>query len=224
MRAVFVHGSGSAGADAWPLQCAALPQAHFLERLAPGDDPDLVAPLVAAALGEGGHLVAMSYGGIVAMRVASAHPGLVRSLTLLEPACLVLARGRPGVEEHVAGLAPVFGRRIDPSFNDEQFSAAFSRATGMPVPDLPAPVLEATTRRLRATRPPWELDVDASVAATTPTLVVTGGRGDMYDEVADVLEQAGARRATLTGFGHRVHDHPEATATMLRFWAAVDRG
>lgn len=198
--------------------------ATFLDRVVPGDDPDQVAPAVVAALGEGGHLVAMSYGGIVAMRVASSHPDLVRSLTLLEPACLVLARGRPRVEEHVAALAPVFRRRLDPSFSHAQFSAAFSRATGMPAPDLPAPVLEATTRRLRATRPPWELDVDASVAGATPTLVVTGRRADMYDEVADALERAGARRATLTGCGHRVHDHPDATATMLGFWAALDRG
>ena len=38
------------------------------------------------------------------------------------------------------------------------------------------------------------------------------------DEVAQVLESHGATRLVLPGFGHRVQDHPDATAAFRQFW------
>jgi pimeloyl-ACP methyl ester carboxylesterase len=44
-------------------------------------------------LGQPAHLVGHSYGGAVALHVADARPGLLRSLTLIEPAAFHLLRG-----------------------------------------------------------------------------------------------------------------------------------
>src|SRR5215210_3605377 len=58
----------------------------------------LIAPLIAAAA-RPSHVVAHSYGGAVALRLAVAHPALIRSLTLIEPVAFYLLRV---LEEHGA--------------------------------------------------------------------------------------------------------------------------
>jgi pimeloyl-ACP methyl ester carboxylesterase len=51
----------------------------------------LIAPLIAGAPTPA-HVVAHSYGGAVALRLAVAHPALIRSLTLIEPVAFYLLR------------------------------------------------------------------------------------------------------------------------------------
>ncbi|MBA2678000.1 MAG: alpha/beta hydrolase [Ktedonobacteraceae bacterium] len=46
----------------------------------------------------GGHLVGFSYGGLITLLVAERQPALIRSLTVIEPPALAVARGNELVE------------------------------------------------------------------------------------------------------------------------------
>ena len=103
------------------------------------------------------------------MLAAEQHPEAVRSLVLCEPACFSLARGGPGVEEHVAALAPVFARAGDPAVSAVEFSRRFAEGLGTSPAYLPPDVLEETVARLRATTPPWEVKVSARRTILMPS-------------------------------------------------------
>jgi hypothetical protein len=94
----------------------------------------------------------------------------------------------------------------------------------MPVPQVDEEVLRAQTQRLRTTVPPWEVAVDRAVVAAVPTLVVTGGWSNEYEDVASVLAEAGARHVVLGGQGHRPQDHADANRLLLDHWAAAEAG
>lgn len=231
MAVVYVHGAGRAGVDAWPHQVAVgtLDRAGgtwvFLPRADDGDDAHRDAGGVLALLRDedGGHVVAHSYGAnaalLAAVLAAQEEPGLVRSLVLFEPACLDLARGGPAVEEHIAAMSPVFDVADDPSVSARDFSTLFAAASGAAPPALSDADLEAAVARLRTLRPPWGTGLTAGARLGVPTLVVTGGWSDLYDEVARALVALGARHALLTGCGHRAQDHPDA-GPLLDGWLA----
>ena len=222
---VFLHGTGSAGPKAWPLQAAALgDEAHFVRRVHDGDHPDHVQPVVIDALAPRGHLVAHSYGCVSAVLAATERPDVVASLVLCEPPFVGLTAGWPETDAHVAALAPLFERRSDPTFTDLELSAGFATAVGMPVPDFTPDQLARSAARLRAFTPAWLIAIDPTIVGRVPTLVVTSGNRDIYDEVAYLLEGHGATRLVLSGHGHRVQDHPDATAAFRRFWGLHDVG
>jgi pimeloyl-ACP methyl ester carboxylesterase len=200
----------------------------FLERVAERDDPYRDAERVLAALGEpGGHVVAQSYGAIAALLAVARAPESVWSLLLCEPACVSVARGRPAVEAHIRSLAPVFAVAEDRSVSDEEFArrfgASFASAHGAPSSDVSPDVLRAQGRRLRANIPPWAVTVPTEVVAIVPTLVVTGGREDMYGEIASALVGAGAQHLVVPGHGHRPQDDPHALSWLTTFWSANER-
>ena len=85
--------------------------------------------------------------------------------------------------------------------------------------DLPPDDLEETVARLRATTPPWEVEVSALVPGLVPTLVLTGGWSPLYEEVAAALVAAGAQHRVLAGYNHRPQDHPDAVEALADFWA-----
>lgn len=58
-----------------------------------GSEAAPILDLIKAA-GKPVHLIGHSYGGAVALRIAGEHPELIRSLTLIEPSCFYLLRGR----------------------------------------------------------------------------------------------------------------------------------
>jgi len=222
MTVVFVHGSGRAGADAWPHQAdVAEPGWQFLTREGVADDArrdaDRVLDLLRA--GGGGHVVAHSYGANAAVLAAQLEPAAVRSLVLLEPACFDLARGRAGVEEHVAALTPVFAVADDASVSDREFSRLFAEGTGTEPPDVPEEQLREMVGRLRALQPPWGVGLRTERALTVRTLVVTGGWSPLYEETAEALVALGARHVTLEGVGHRVQDHARACDVLRQHWA-----
>ncbi|MBO3087798.1 alpha/beta hydrolase [Cellulomonas dongxiuzhuiae] len=221
MDVVFVHGSGSAGAAAWPQQAAAAePGWLFLTREGVADDAARDARRLLGWLRArgGGHVVASSYGANAAVLAAQIEPAVVRSLALLEPACFDLARGEPAVEEHIAAMTPVFEAADDASVSARDFSRRFSAAMGMEPPDVPEEELQARVSRLRALRPPWGIGLRTQRGLPARTLVVTGGGSRIYEETAGALVALGAQHVTLEGAGHRVQDHPRATQVLRQHW------
>ena len=110
--AIFVHGSGRAGAAAWPRQTRlsgrrlmfvhlrgfgqAEPAAGFDYETDVHDLFDLLRET------EPSHLVGASYGAVSALMAAMGSEASVVSLTLVEPVLLSIARGNVAVEELVA--------------------------------------------------------------------------------------------------------------------------
>lgn len=224
-RVVFVHGSGSFGAAAWPKQhglsldfdCLYLRRHGFAPEADPlptdhGRDQEIVAE----ALGDGGHVVAHSQGAVSAMMLAVERPDLVRSLTLVEPACLSLTADLPATRAHIELMAPLFAERH--ALSDEEFLRAFVRRM------FSADARPATSgeerrdaARLRLQSPPWEAPL--SIVPGVPTLVLTGGWEPLYEEVAEYLAGTGAVHRVVPG-GHRPHDTPQGDALIRAFLRA----
>jgi pimeloyl-ACP methyl ester carboxylesterase len=211
---LLVHGSVTGARLTWREQ---LPLAERWELLLvdrPGfrasppverADFEREAPLVAEALGEGAHLVAHSYGGVVSLLAAARRPEAVRSLTVIEPPAFGVARGRPAVEEFVAAAEELWteGPEEPAAFLDRFLRLVGSR----PVPGRLSPELERGARLLRTERYPWEagIPVEALAAAPFPKLVVSGCHHAAFDAVCDVLtERLGAERAEIADAGHGV--------------------
>lgn len=225
-RAVFVHGSGSFGAAAWPRQhglsldydCLYVRRHGFSasdEPLPTDHGRDQV--ILAEALGRGGHVVAHSQGAVSAMMLAVERPDLVRTLTLIEPACLSLTSDLPATAAHIAVMAPLFAQRA--GMSDDAFLQAFVRRAsdaGARVPSTDDARRDAA--RLRLQSPPWEAPL--SIVPGVPTLVLTGGWEPLYEEVAEYLAGTGAVHRVAPG-GHRPHDTAEGAALIRAFLAAA---
>ncbi|WP_120519635.1 alpha/beta fold hydrolase [Arthrobacter celericrescens] len=231
-RVVFVHGGGSFGAAAWPRQhgMALKYDALFLRRH--GFDPvvEPVEPSVAADVAiilaalesdgnPGGHLVAHSQGAIPAMLVAVDHPELVRSLVLVEPACLSLTAELPATMAYRALMEPLFEARH--RLGDEEYLQEFRRRTASAAA---GPVSNEdphrVARRLRLQAPPW--DAPLHIVPGVPTLVLTGGWEPLYEEIAGYLRETGALHRVAAG-GHRPHDSPEGDRIIRSFIAEAGR-
>jgi pimeloyl-ACP methyl ester carboxylesterase len=100
--AVFVHGSFGWGKETWKQQRPLADHYRLLlvDRRGFGASPangrvdfERDAEDVAELLGDGAHLVGHSYGGVVSLLAAGRRPGVVRSLTLIEPPAFGVARG-----------------------------------------------------------------------------------------------------------------------------------
>lgn len=197
---VFVHGGGVGGIHSWTSQLELAARWRLVIPWRPGyggsplrgrEDFEVDAPLVAELLGDGAHLVAHSYGAVVATLAAAARPRAVRSLTLVESGGSDVARGRPGVDDYerrMGALATAL-----PSDPEQALRAVFSildPTVVMPSP-LPPP-LASWAARLPVLRWPWEAvtPVAALVAGGFPILVVSGGERRMYEEIGDALAQA----------------------------------
>jgi pimeloyl-ACP methyl ester carboxylesterase len=216
---VLVHGGGLGGLHSWTSQLELAARWRLVIPWRPGyggspmrggEDFAVDAPLVAELLGDGAHLVAHSYGAVVATLAAAARPGAVRSLTLVETGGSDVARGKPGVDDYERRMGALAAALpVDP---EEALRAVFSildPTIALPSP-LPPP-LASWAARLPGLRWPWEAvtPIDALVAGGFPILVVSGGQRRMYEEISDALAEAlGAERRIVPG-GHAV----QATGT-----------
>jgi len=207
-----VHGSVVNGDATWAAQ---QPLADRFELVVPnrrgfppGPDVDRVdfedeAAWLDQFLEPGTHLVGHSYGGVIALLAAARRPELLRSLTVIEPPCLAVARGNPVIDAYEAKSALLWGATDDP----EEFLRAFLEGVGAPAPSRLSPELLQGARTLMVERRPWEAEIplDELASAALPTLVVSGAHSEPFDIVCDVLEERlRAERAVLPGVGHAV--------------------
>jgi pimeloyl-ACP methyl ester carboxylesterase len=213
-RLLLVHGSVVNADLTWSAQ---KPLAGRFEIVAPnrrgfppGPDVDRVdfedeAIWFEQFVTTGTHVVGHSYGGVIALLAAARQPELVRSLTVIEPPALGVARGVPAVDEFMARTEEHWTRGPrDPA----EFLCGFLSLVGSSTP--PGnfnPELLQGARTLTVERSPAEavIPFDVLARASFPKLVVSGGHSAAFEAVCDVLEERlGAERAVLSGAGHSI--------------------
>jgi pimeloyl-ACP methyl ester carboxylesterase len=175
----------------------------------PGPDVDFVdyddeAVWLDRFLEPGTHLVGHSYGGVIALLAAARRPERLRSLTVVEPPCLLVARGDPAVDAWADESETLWQEARDPA----EFLRTFLTEVGASVPPGEfTPELLQGARTLLVERYPWRAEIPLDELAETrfPKLVVSGAHSVVFDKVCDVLEQRlGAERIVLAGAGHSV--------------------
>jgi pimeloyl-ACP methyl ester carboxylesterase len=213
-RVLLVHGSVVNGDATWAAQ---RPLAERFELIVPNRRGFPPGPAVESVdfedeavwldsfLEPGAHLVGHSYGGVIALLAAARRPELVRSLTVVEPPALAVARGNPLVDEFAARSTALWESG---PHEPEAFLRGFLEAVNAPAPrgEL-SPALLQGARTLMVERYPWtaEIPLDELAATPFPKLVVSGAHSAPFDAVCDVLEERlGAERAVLPGAGHAV--------------------
>lgn len=193
----------------------------------PSLDMDGLADHVAAVaedLGAPVHLVGVSWGGVIATRVALRRPDVVRTLVLVDS-----TRGSGRTPEGRAGML----RRIDELAALGPAEFAERRAPRLVADPALVPQVQATMAQVRL---PGYAVAARSMAATdhsgdlhritVPTLVMVGEQ----DRVTGPAESRaladgipGARFAVLPGAGHAAHqERPDLFAELLTaFWAEL---
>ncbi|MEU6676562.1 alpha/beta hydrolase [Streptomyces sp. NPDC046925] len=179
--------------------------------------------------GAGAHLVGHGNGGLAAMLAAGRRPGLVRSLTLIQPSAFCAAAGHPVVEAMLERVRDSAG--VPDSVTPEQYLRASTEGLGMPMPD-------PTPRRLRAVatsmreRPVWDAAVplEPLKAAPWPTLVICGTWQDApetyrkyagepliacAESVADALD---ARLLRVPGYYPHTQQSATVNAALRDLW------
>jgi 3-oxoadipate enol-lactonase len=232
---VLLHGLGSSSAD-WPRQVDALATRYrvvavdlpghgasplpagalTIERMAVD-----VAALLDALGGEPAHVVGLSLGGCVALRLGLQAPARVRSLTLVSAfACLrpLAAGDLARIALRLALLHTVPMSRLAAHVADRLFPWPEQQ----PLHAAAAASIAATSREAyaAATRALARFDARGQVAALRrPALVVTGDRDPIVPLAAKLRLGAaipGARVAVVPASGHATpHDQPEAFNRLL---------
>ena len=225
---VLVHGSVVGAPRTWRHQRALASEWTLVMPNRPGfgaspplrrGDFEAEAPVMAAFLQGGAHLVGHSYGAIIALYAAALAPADVLSLTVSEPGCLRVAAGNPEVDEQIAHGELLYGHAAELSPRD--FLLAFRGGVGSahPTPDpLPEELLRGTDL-LKRERPPWEADPPFAALreAAFPKLVISGGHSPVFEAVCDaVAQRIGAQRAVIPGRGHTIPATAEAYNSRLR--------
>ncbi|UOY03175.1 alpha/beta hydrolase [Blastococcus sp. PRF04-17] len=167
------------------------------------------------------HVVAHSYGCIGTLLAVAKRPGLVATLTLVEPPAYQLLASDAEALRAMEAFEEL--RRVA---SPEEFLPAFLQAfLGAPAQRIP---LDPSMRRLveltMRERPPWtaELPLFTLRDAGTPILIVSGGHARLFEACADALAEElapHAVRAVIRGAGHAVQRLGEPfNAALERFW------
>lgn len=230
-----LHGIGGAGSTFAPL-----PGHRLVAWDAPGygssPDPDpaldmdglaALAAGIAEQLGAPVHLVGVSWGGVIATRVALRRPDVVRTLVLADSTrgSGRTPDGRAGMQARIAELAEL---------GPQAFAAR--RSARLVAADADPAVAEQVRATMARVRLPGYTVAARSMAATdhsadlhritVPTLVVVGEQ----DRVTGVAESEtlaaaipGARLVVLPGAGHAANQErpAEFAAALTSFWAGL---
>jgi pimeloyl-ACP methyl ester carboxylesterase len=180
---LFVHGSFGFGEETWLEQLPLSSRWRLLlvDRCGHGRSPDTgrsgwveQSEDIAGLLGRGAHLVGQSYGGTVALLAALRRPEAVRSLTLVEPNILGLARDNADAAALIARLSQVLSQVdiSDPARAYWAFRAAFGSPSdqGM-LTEMDLKCIRASLRE----PPPWEAAIPPLHHQGFPVLIVNGG-------------------------------------------------
>lgn len=220
-RVVLVHGSAQGGALGG--------ERHFVaqQRLAqmgwqvivpdrpghgktpsPGrpDEAQADAALVAPLLGDSAHLVGHSFGGCVALAAAAMRPEAVRTLTLIEPAMMLLAMDDPVVRRFGLRMLRILFLSFSPTARIRRFCELVN---------IPAEIRGASDvqeqrqmgKAIRRLKLPSKAEVQAQLqavkAAGIPLLVVTGGWSPAFEATSDrVASVGGGRRVVIPSPHH----------------------
>lgn len=227
---VLVHGSGDTNPSfVWRNQrpLAARYQLLVVTRPGYGERPIIPRDNVEQDVQEilsllekhgGGHLVGFSYGGLIALIVAAKRPDLIRSLMVIEPPALAVARGNPAVEETIRQAKVAY--EPERPLSAEEFLVRFMKILLQDFPDtieLP-PDDRKGVEAMQAEPAPWKIEIPlSSLAVTTfPKLVVTSGESGPFEAIAEVLsQQLGAKLAVCAGKGHYILDAGEPFNQLL---------
>jgi pimeloyl-ACP methyl ester carboxylesterase len=168
------------------------------------------------------HLAGHSLGGIVAQRVATAWPDLVRSLGLISTARDAV--DNPALLEVRPLLAALAGDVPEPLLRAFQESTTFQK--------LPEDILEvylAATRKVRL--PVWQGALDGLLAGAAPaeppsaipTLIIWGKEDGLFDAASQAALRAHFPAATFVAYDSTGHapnwERPAEVATALQqFW------
>jgi pimeloyl-ACP methyl ester carboxylesterase len=215
--AVFVHGVLTWGDDdlygfAAQRPLAARHRLLLMDRRGHGRSPDLQdgeygtdyerdAVDIADVLGEAGdggaHLVAHSYGAAGAMLAAIRRPGLVRSLTLIQPGVLRPAAGHPAIAEVLRRNRSATAA-LPPELTAADYLRMATTGVGMPEPE-PTPGRLRAARSAMRERPCWDADIPLTPLAEAPwpKLVISG---TWEDAPEDYRRLAGEPLMIAAGF------------------------
>ncbi|WP_051836754.1 type I polyketide synthase [Streptomyces sp. NRRL WC-3742] len=228
---VFVHGGAFGALDSWQTQLSLADRWRLVlvsrlnydgsdtsEREDYLEDARLLTDLLKEQLPGGVHLVAQSYGTLGALHAAAAVPGAVRSLTLIESAASVVARGSEAVDAYERSMRDLVA---DPPADPEAFFRAFFAGIE-PTATFPSPLPAALAdfaNRVGTARVAWPWDAEIPEqqvrAAAFPTLVVTGGERPLFEEIGDALaERLAAQRSVVPG-GHGTQNTGAPFNTLL---------
>jgi pimeloyl-ACP methyl ester carboxylesterase len=221
-RLVLLHGSVTNAALSWRKQQSLAGGYELVLPDRPGFPPgppvervdfETEVPWLESLVRAGDHLVAHSYGGVVALLAA---PRLrLASLTVIEPPAFGVARGDPAVERWLDGAFAL------PRDHVRTYVEAFLEHVGAPLrlPDPLPPVLQQGAEAFLTERPPSEAELPLE-PLPYPVLVVTGDHEPAFEAVGDVLERSlQAERLVLRGAGHAVQNargFNDALSTFLR--------
>jgi pimeloyl-ACP methyl ester carboxylesterase len=170
-------------------------------------DFEAEAPLFAAQLGDGAHLVGHSYGAVIALHVAALVPDAVHSLTLSEPGCWQVAAGDPQVDAAIANGEAFYRLRptLTPIEMLRSFRAGVNSSHETP-PELEGELLDGA-RLLLTERAPWEGETPLAELADAPfaSLVISGGHSEIFETICDTIAASlRAQRAVIAGRGHTI--------------------
>ncbi|WP_194764116.1 alpha/beta hydrolase [Microbacterium sp. UFMG61] len=216
---VFVHGSGRRGIEAWPEKDASA--GEFLGLTQGLSIADQVSALRSRCERRRVIVFAHSIGAIPA--VIAARDLDLAALVLIEPALYDIARGDAAVERHIgivtearsvaeAGDLPGFWAIMRPLMFGGHFDGALWDEE------------RALAARWACTNLPWGHGARAQMVDGIPTLVVTGGWNDEYEQIARVLRDRGARHEIVPGHGHRPQDSSRFTDVVGAFESTLFPG
>jgi pimeloyl-ACP methyl ester carboxylesterase len=236
-RLLLIHGSVVGPERTWRHQIALAERYQLTLPKRPGfgsspacsrGDFEAEAPMMAELLADGAHVVAHSYGAVIALYAAALRPEAVLSLTISEPGCLRVAAGDPLVDAQIAHGELLYERAA--TLEPLEFLRLFRGGVGSTHPTparLRGELLEGA-RMLMRERPPWEADPPFETLARAPfeKLVVSGGHSPVFEAVCDaVAGRLRAQRAVISGRGHTIPATGEPyNERLASFLAAAEAG